>query len=335
MQKRKQFEPQLLENSLINNNGDLDTNITTVQTTTKVSTPKVDVKQEVVKQPEAKEEEKVLKEEKPSNKTTTDENLNYDPNYVFDPQVASDELGLPIDLIEEFIEDFIAQAQEFKDELYKYLAEEDINNVRILSHKLKGVAANLRVEDAFEVLATINTATDLKVIKENLNIFYKIIAKLSGEEIDMEHIEVAQEEDDDLLVLEFKDDNDIITPPKEKVTVDNELNLEIVPSLTDLPISYNKEDVAKEMGIDTDTFNQLFEDYLTDAMQICNSIKEAISKNDSKRWNQETIQLKGMSENMRVELFINELEVLLKTSRQDEASGAIEHIISIISTMKV
>ena len=104
-------------------------------------------------------------------------------DYVFDPKVASEELGLPIDLIEEFIEDFIAQAKDFKEELYASLSEGNIDNVKILSHKLKGVAANLRVEDAFNHLSIINTSNDENEIELELNSFYKIISKLAGEEI--------------------------------------------------------------------------------------------------------------------------------------------------------
>ena len=285
------------------------------------------------------EDKAIISNNEKKQTSSTQNNIVYDPNYVFDPHVASDELGLPIDLIEEFIEDFIAQAHEFKADLYKYLDEEDINNVRILSHKLKGVAANLRVEDAFAVLTVVNTSTDLQEIRYNLNLFYKIIAKLSGEDVDMQHIETLPEEDD-ILELDFKDDddisNDIIKQKDVQVDEEDDLKLEIVTDSTPkVEFNYNKEKVAKEMGISIDTFNELFEDYINDSLQICNSIKESIASNDSQKWNQQTIQLKGMSENMKVELFKDDLEVLLQTSRQDEAQRAIEHVISIISTMKV
>ena len=56
-------------------------------------------------------------------KTAVADNIQLDEadsfaNYVFNPEVASEELGLPTDLVEEFIQDFIAQANSFKDELY-------------------------------------------------------------------------------------------------------------------------------------------------------------------------------------------------------------------------
>ncbi len=103
--------------------------------------------------------------------------------YVYEPQIAADELGLPVDLIEEFIGDFIDQAHEFHDDLYASVKTEDFDNVQILSHKLKGVAANLRVEDAFDVLSVVNSSKDPEEILPNLNQFYKIIAKLEGKEL--------------------------------------------------------------------------------------------------------------------------------------------------------
>lgn len=103
--------------------------------------------------------------------------------YVYDPKIAADELGLPVDLIEEFIGDFIDQAREFHDDLFASVKAGDFDNVQNLSHKLKGVAANLRVEDAFDTLAVINSSKDIDEILPNLNYFYTIIAKLAGEEV--------------------------------------------------------------------------------------------------------------------------------------------------------
>ena len=106
--------------------------------------------------------------------------------YVYEPQIAADELGLPVDLIEEFIGDFIDQAHEFHDDLYASIETADFDNVQILSHKLKGVAANLRVEDAFDVLSVVNHSKDPEQVLPNLNHFYKIIAKLEGKELPQE-----------------------------------------------------------------------------------------------------------------------------------------------------
>lgn len=106
--------------------------------------------------------------------------------YKFDPKVAANELGLPVDLIEEFIGDFIAQAHEFHDDLYASVEASDFDNIQNLSHKLKGVAANLRVEDAFDTLSVVNVSKEVEEILPNLNQFYKIIARLEGKELPQE-----------------------------------------------------------------------------------------------------------------------------------------------------
>ena len=53
-------------------------------------------------------------------------------DYQYDPQIAANELGLPVDLIEEFIGDFIDQAHEFHDDLYASVKANDFDNVQIL-----------------------------------------------------------------------------------------------------------------------------------------------------------------------------------------------------------
>lgn len=117
----------------------------------------------------------------PSEKTVI-EQLKTPSSYQFDPAIAANELGLPVDLIEEFIGDFIQQSHDFKDELFEATLKGDFNNIKILSHKLKGVAANLRIEDAFEVLSIINTSSDITEVEACLKYFYMIVAKLEGKE---------------------------------------------------------------------------------------------------------------------------------------------------------
>lgn len=120
-----------------------------------------------------------------------------DNKYLYDPHVASNELGLPVDLIEEFIGDFIQQSLEFKEDLFESSAKNDFNNLHILSHKLKGVAANLRIDDAFETLSIINASTDLIEIEANLKYYFEIILKLSGEESVQEETDKYNEIDDE------------------------------------------------------------------------------------------------------------------------------------------
>ena len=177
--------------------------------------------------------------------------LNNTPvDYIYNPQVASDELGLPVDLIEEFIQDFINQSYEFKDELYKSIDENDMDHIKVLSHKLKGVAANLRIEDAFEVLATINTSDDYDTVCMNTDTFYLIVDKLAGKEVAVEETEEEQEE----LIALFSDDaNPSIEIDSEKddivddnddmfLKIDDTFSDEVVSDITEVAQVVVKDD---------------------------------------------------------------------------------------------
>ncbi|MGD9971176.1 MAG: Hpt domain-containing protein [Sulfuricurvum sp.] len=131
------------------------------------------------------------------------DHLQVPATYRFDPNIAANELGLPVDLIQEFIGDFIQQSYDFKSELFEALLKGDMNNLKILSHKLKGVAANLRIEDAFETLATVNTSNDTIEVEANLKHFYTIIEKLEGKEPSSATVQSTfSDSSDDIMVLE-------------------------------------------------------------------------------------------------------------------------------------
>jgi len=291
----------------------------------------------------------------------------FDNDYVYDPNVASSELGLPLDLIEEFIGDFIAQAHDFKEQLYTSYEHGDLEKVKVLSHKLKGVAANLRIEDAFEVLATINTSQNYDEIKLNLDRFYRIIAKLSKDETqiseDKVNIEsktdVQQKEEetvktDDDFAISFKDDdfeeedNDIMDIPEiedtEKLSEEDDFLLDTEEDLplkaeqfldTDEDIgikpekveqTYDKVAVAGEIGIDEESFNELFADFLTESNLLIKDIDASIEDRNIELWRKNALKLKGMSDNMRVEDFKESLSVLVKTDDIEKAKEAIESI---------
>ncbi|MDD2790796.1 MAG: Hpt domain-containing protein [Sulfurimonas sp.] len=343
----------------------------------------------------------------------------HEHEYVFDPHVASKELGLPVDLIEEFIQDFVAQAKEFKAELYQSLEATDITNVKILSHKLKGVAANLRVADAFDTLTIVNTSIDFAVIKANLDKFYRIITKLAGEtqEPVVAAAEIRSEEDD--FVLDFKDEDendtfyikdekndakepfeitiadeevpDVIEMPEladddfsptlqeeissEHLDIDfdtldsEELSLEVskidtlpeqlgdfkddehedtlelfdsekeikpvsllhAETKADFQLDYKREVIANEIGIDIDSFNELFSDFIDESKDISAEIKNAIENGNKELYRAEAIKLKGMSENMRIKELSAELGTIINSTQASEAMSSIKKIDAILS----
>lgn len=180
-------------------------------------------------------------------------------DYHYDPELAAKELGLPTDLVEEFIQDFIAQAHEFKPELYEALDAGRMDNLRMLSHKLKGVAANLRIEDAYDALVTINTSDDVDLVKHTLDRFYNfIIKKLAGEEVkavSAPQAETPKQEQpqEETISLDLEDEIALETPSEEKSTEE----------IMQLP----EEEEKIELDLDEDLFAEKEETFQPESQQ--------------------------------------------------------------------
>lgn len=95
-------------------------------------------------------------------------------NYIYTPDLAIEELGVDLDLMEQLIEDYVIQIikscihfMEFLAELQdlkKYTTNLDYKILRDLAHKNLGVARNLRIEDAKKLLERIMKESDLDFI---------------------------------------------------------------------------------------------------------------------------------------------------------------------------
>lgn len=363
----------------------------------------LDFEETIPQESATKIKESTVQKESIAEKTplpSSSSDVNFENEYIYNPKVASDELGLPIDLIEEFIGDFIAQAAEFKEEIYTSLTNGDMENVKVLSHKLKGVAANLRVEDAFEVLSIVNTSSNYDEVKINLDRFYKIIAKLSGESVESTPIslpqtsptEITKEEelDTDDFEISFKEENESVavaptleeesymdntpyeeTKPvlededfeinEELLQIDEDLDLfepdevlkreevekvdfseekeellEAEPEIEidlmeadeeELELSYDKDSAAHEIGIDKESFDELFKDYLSETSLLVEEVEKSIEDNNFGMWKESAIQIKSMSDNMRINELNQELESLIDTKDAGVAKKAIDKII--------
>ena len=66
-------------------------------------------------------------------------------HFDFQIEQAATDLGLPVSLIREFVDDFIVQARDEKETFVKACQRGDIDTVHKTGHKLKGAASNLRI----------------------------------------------------------------------------------------------------------------------------------------------------------------------------------------------
>ncbi|MEA1955409.1 MAG: Hpt domain-containing protein [Campylobacterota bacterium] len=248
-----------------------------------------------------------------------EEEITTENNYEFDSELASKDLGLPADMVEEFIQDFVKESNKNKENLYSALEINDLTTVKTITHKLKGVSANLRIDDIFEILSSIKTSDNSDEIKNSLDLFYKKIEKLTKntnpiEEISEEEIENTPDLSDDIF-LETDNYVDNTTP----IEINEEIN-------ETLEIMYDKDLIAKKLGISTKNFEELFNDFIDEAKNLSNAINDAILENNSDVWTIEAIKLKGLSENMYLDDLKKELEKIIHTTDKDIVQESINKI---------
>ena len=276
-------------------------------------------------------------------------------DYVFDIQETADALEMDIATIQDFINDFIMQAKEFKPKLYEAVDNDDMIELKSLSHQLKGVAANLRIHDAQEILIQINKASDFTTSIADLNKFYKIIAKLAGEDIEDkkpeakpiienniedEPLEIADVEDEPLEIADVEDepleiadiDNFDLLDEEQDELIDTKEKENILNEIEDIKPTqlYDKMIVANEIGLDEESFNELFDDYAKASKELISEIKEAIESNKSQEWQHAAVKLKGMSDNMRINAFKTDIEALITTQNSDDANKIVNEIKEIL-----
>ncbi|MEA2110462.1 MAG: hypothetical protein U9P71_00285 [Campylobacterota bacterium] len=340
------------------------------------------------------------------------DHLETSVNYQYNPQVAADELGLPVDLIEEFIGDFILQSYEFHDELFQSVNEHNFDNLKNLSHKLKGVAANLRIEDSFEVLNVVNTTHDIDEAEAYLKYFYNTIAKLEGKDViyneidntetsssatlntddnfyesdaeteksteSLEEPEPSLEadenelyaldpiekdthtdnttetiDDDELYALDVKEDvveieksfeaeEELVAAEEQAVDFNEPIELEEEPfnpieltldedatdkevlepttSIDVKDIHYDSKASAYILGIDDAFMQELKDDFINHALEQKDALQDALQNADTAKYKQIALELKGISDNLRINDISVTLEELIKSSTSKEAS---------------
>ena len=93
---------------------------------------------------------------------------------------------------------------------------------------------------------------------------------------------------------------------------------------------YDKKLVADEIGLDEESFNELFDDYIFEAKEISSLIRTAVDSNESNNWSKQALKLKMMNENMRITNLETELETLIQTQDRiiaQEASKKLSELI--------
>ncbi len=128
--------------------------------------------------PDSIEKDKSVSASGPSSKLKLEEK-DTGASIIFDPNEAAEALGLPESLILEFVNDFIEQAREEMKSFEKAYEKGDISTINEVAHKLKGVAANLRIEDMRQLMENVQHAQNPKEVEKELIEFYHKLAALT------------------------------------------------------------------------------------------------------------------------------------------------------------
>jgi HPt (histidine-containing phosphotransfer) domain-containing protein len=91
-------------------------------------------------------------------------------HFDFQMEAAANDLSLPVELIEEFVNDFLEQAHIETDKMLEAYEKGDLDTIQKIGHLLKGTASNLRINPLSDTLYEIQFCEDSdnleKLIKE-------------------------------------------------------------------------------------------------------------------------------------------------------------------------
>jgi len=87
-------------------------------------------------------------------------------HFDFQLEEAAKDLSLPVELIEEFVNDFIVQAHEETEKMIKAYENGDLETVQKIGHLLKGTSSNLRINPLSDTLYEIQFNDDIDRVPE-------------------------------------------------------------------------------------------------------------------------------------------------------------------------
>ncbi len=87
-------------------------------------------------------------------------------HFDFQLEAAAEDLSLPVELIEEFVNDFIQQAHEETEKMLAAYEKGDLETVQKIGHLLKGTSSNLRIIPLSDTLYEIQFNEDIERVPE-------------------------------------------------------------------------------------------------------------------------------------------------------------------------
>jgi len=89
--------------------------------------------------------------------------------------------------------------------------------------------------------------------------------------------------------------------------------------------------IANSMGLDSETFEEILEDFITDASELSLNISKSLEGDDLQECRKNTLVLKGMSESIQLKSFDTQIACLIESNDKQEMIEAVQMIDKIIS----
>ncbi len=261
-------------------------------------------------------------EEEKSNSIATVEQLKKEDSQVYDLEKAAKELGLDESLIKELLEEFISQALELKPQIEEALKSEDAEKVHTLIHKIKGAAANLRIEKANDILASTTGENDLKKLEEITEKFYDFIEvfkqyinkkddldlTLNQDESNIEKNNLKTEEES------FKN----IDEPNTYIDIDTEISVtqHETKKETDrdkeiLFAPYDPTTASKELGLSESIIIEFLKEYIKQNKEYKKELLKSLDNKNLDEIKKICHKLKGSASNLRIDNVVKYLDQIL------------------------
>ncbi|QOR62381.1 Hpt domain-containing protein [Sulfurovum sp. ST-21] len=99
----------------------------------------------------------------------------------FQLEEAAKDLSLPVELIEEFVNDFIVQAREETKKMLAAYEKGDLETIQKIGHLLKGTSSNLRINPLSETLYEIQFNEDIERVPELIKNYWAHFLSLENQ----------------------------------------------------------------------------------------------------------------------------------------------------------
>jgi len=123
--------------------------------------PEISLEEAMITAPETEREQEPEEEALPEKSFGTIDLGDVKPiHFDFRLEEAADELSLPVELIEEFVHDFIEQAKSETENMLEAYRQGNLDKIQKIGHLLKGAASNLRINPLADTLYEIQFCED-------------------------------------------------------------------------------------------------------------------------------------------------------------------------------